>query len=304
MNWIDGIQKAIDYMESNITEKLDYDEIAKIACSSSYHFQRVFSILCGYTLGEYIRNRRLSIAGTELSAEKIKVIDAALKYGYDSPDSFTKAFTKFHGITPSDARKQGAQLHSFARLSIKITLEGGNSMNYRIEEKEEMLLTGYKTRFIGAPYGEERAKQENQVFLTTRGKQWILRGMSADYETDYMVVSNIGDDGYDFYIANSLDKWSKENMYNQSVTGVDFMGEMGFEDIVIPKKTYLVTQTEENFSPYNLFIDLRRRILSEWEPTSGYQFADSPELVLYHWRTDENADKKYIELWLPIEKIK
>lgn len=302
MNWIDGIQSAINYIEDNITEELDYNRIAEIACSSPYHFQRVFSILCGYTLGEYIRSRRLSLAGAELAADKIKVIDAAVKYGYDSPDSFAKAFQKFHGITPSAARKPNAKLRYFDRLSIKISLEGGSSMNYRIEEKDEMILTGYKTRFTGVPYGEERAKQEEQVLISTRGKQWLLRGACTDYETDYMVAANIGDEGYDFYIANPLDEWTRENLYNQAVTGVDFIGEMGFEDIVIPKATYLVTRTEQNPSPFALYADLRAKIVSEWLPASGFRFADSPEIVLCHWKSREDSDKRYIEIRIPLEK--
>ena len=116
MDWITGIQNAINYIEEHITENLDYEAIARESFSSSFHFQRVFSILCGYTLGEYIRNRRLSLAGTELAEGGAKVIDVAAKYGYESPDSFCKAFQKFHGITPSQARSGGAVLKSFSRL--------------------------------------------------------------------------------------------------------------------------------------------------------------------------------------------
>ena len=149
MNWIIGMQSAIDYIEAHLTEDIDYIEVAKQAYSSSYHFQRVFSTICGYTLGEYIRNRRLTLAGIELSQEKAKVIDVAIKYGYESPDSFAKAFHKFHGIMPSRARSEGVILKSFSRLSLKFTLEGGSIMNYRIEEKPAMTLTGYKRRFSG-----------------------------------------------------------------------------------------------------------------------------------------------------------
>ena len=108
MDWITGIQTALDYIEAHIDDDLDYDRIAKESFSSPFHFQRIFSILCGYTLGEYIRNRRLSIAGTRLATSKEKVIDIALRYGYDSPDSFAKAFQKFHGITPvRSAQRRG-----------------------------------------------------------------------------------------------------------------------------------------------------------------------------------------------------
>ena len=125
MDWVTGIQKAIDYVEAHLSETIDYEKVAAESFSSSYYFQRVFSLLCGYTLGEYIRLRRLSLAGAELSNGKEKVIDIALKYGYDSPDSFAKAFQKFHGITPSQARVDGKTLKSFSRLSMKISLEGG-----------------------------------------------------------------------------------------------------------------------------------------------------------------------------------
>ena len=110
MEWITGIQRAIDYIEEHITEELDYEAIARESFSSSFHFQRMFSILCGYTLGEYIRSRRMTLAGIALATGSERVIDVALRYGYDSPDSFAKAFCKFHGITPSQARSEGAKL--------------------------------------------------------------------------------------------------------------------------------------------------------------------------------------------------
>ena len=122
MDWITGMQKAIDYIEENLTEPIDYEVVAAQSFSSSYHFQRVFSILCGFTIGEYIRNRRLSLAGQELASSDAKVIDVALKYGYESPDGFAKAFQRFHGILPSEARAKGGNLKSFSRLVIKISL--------------------------------------------------------------------------------------------------------------------------------------------------------------------------------------
>lgn len=124
MDWIAGIQRAIDYIEAHLNDELDYSAIAHEGFSSPFHFQRVFSILCGYTLGEYIRYRRLSVAGSRLASGSDRVMDVALEFGYDSPDSFAKAFRAFHGITPSQARGNGAMLRSFSRLNIKVTLEG------------------------------------------------------------------------------------------------------------------------------------------------------------------------------------
>lgn len=123
MDWIDGLQKSIDYIETHLTETIDYDAVAAQCYSSSYHFQRVFSIMCGFSLGEYIRNRRLSLAGAELATGKTKVIDVALKYGYESPDSFAKAFQKFHGILPSQAQMNGNLLKSYSRLVLKFSLD-------------------------------------------------------------------------------------------------------------------------------------------------------------------------------------
>ena len=108
MDWITGIQNAIDYVENHLTEELDYEEIARASCSSTFHFQRIFGILCGYTLGEYIRNRRLTLAGAELATTRAKVIDVAYKYGYENPESFSKAFQKFYGISPSQAGKKSS----------------------------------------------------------------------------------------------------------------------------------------------------------------------------------------------------
>ena len=117
MEWVKGLQKAIDYIEDHITEDIDYAEIAKQAYSSSFHFQRVFHIICGYSIGEYIRNRRLSLAGTDLSSGNEKVIDIALKYGYNSPESFSRAFTKFHGITPVQAKSEKLTDRKSTRLN-------------------------------------------------------------------------------------------------------------------------------------------------------------------------------------------
>ena len=132
MDWITGIQNAINYIEDHLAEEIDYDRAARESFSSSFHFQRVFSILSGYTLGEYIRNRRLSLAGAELATGKEKVSDIAAKYGYESPDSFAKAFQKFHGITPSQARSGGAVLKNFSRLPLTISVKGGSTMQYRM----------------------------------------------------------------------------------------------------------------------------------------------------------------------------
>ena len=149
MNWIQGIQQAIDYVEANITEEIDYEEAAKRAYSSPFHFQRVFGILCGFSLGDYIRMRRLSLAGEELSKGNAKIIDIAMKYGYETPESFSRAFTRFHSITTSEA-KHGGNVKIFTPLSIKLTLTGGSKMDYRIEKRDAFQVVCKRKR-VGKP---------------------------------------------------------------------------------------------------------------------------------------------------------
>ena len=298
MNWITGMQKAIDYIEANLTEEIDYEKVAAESFSSSYHFQRVFSILCGYTLGEYIRLRRLSLAGAELANGKEKVIDVALKYGYDSPDSFAKAFQKFHGITPSQARADGSMLKSFSRLSIKISLEGGSTMNYRIEEKDGIILTGYKRRFSGIP--GERMEQEKEMYVKTRPLQYILQGLSGDVVKNFDIITNIDDEGYDFYIASQLNEYCRNNLNKDGVLGAEFA--KYYENVTIPKCTYAIFETERCAYPTMTFLDLRRKIASEWLPNSEYQLKNAPELVVTHWFEGEKRNQRYRELWIPIEK--
>ena len=299
MDWITGIQNAINYIEDHLTEELDYEAIARESFSSPFHFQRVFSILCGYTLGEYIRHRRLTLAGAELANTREKVIDVAYRYGYDSPESFAKAFQRFHGITPSQARGGGVTLKSFSRLSIKVTLEGGSMMNYRIEEKPAMLLTGYKRRFTGDP--NDKGMQDHNFACENRVLQYILEGMCRQHDDTYQVLTNFGPDGYDFYFAYELPKWALEDFEED-------LGEMAkaFEHISIPAGLYLVCQTERCMFPTDLVDELRRKAVSQWLPSSGYVLRDAPELGLIHWPFEEGNEavnnSHYCEIWLPIVK--
>lgn len=302
MDWITGMQNAIDYIEEHLTEKIDYEAVAAQCFSSSYHFQRVFGLLCGFTLGEYIRNRRLTLAGAELAAGDAKVIDVALKYDYESPDSFAKAFQKFHGILPSQARSNGSRLKSFSRLVLKFLLEGGTIMNYRVETKPEQILLGYKTHFEGVPYDALRSRQEEDFFTSTRAKQWFLKGISNDKNSDYCVITNVNDGGYDFAIAVTADEYERSNLYNPAVTGIDFMDKFGWEEIHLPAQTYAVFETEKRKYPIEEYFDLRKQIAVEWMSDGEYQMAQAPELAVYHWGTQRGNTQRTIEIWIPIEK--
>lgn len=300
MEWITGIQNAINYIEDHITEHIDYEELGRVSFSSPFHFQRVFSILCGYTVGEYIRSRRLSLAGMELSAGREKVIDVAAKYCYDSPDAFARAFQKFHGLNPSQARGNGAKLKVFSRLSIKITLEGGTTMNYRIEEKKELKLVGYRKRFTGTPM--ERNNQDHNFTCETRLNQAVLQYMAHDCDTAYNVFSDFGDDGYDFTIAC--------RMPGESIGGIaEEMGEeiaARFEDVTVPAGLYLVCETPRCKWPCDDLEELYRRAVTELLPSAGYELTDGPEVEVVHWfyrpEDEELNSSRYVELWLPVRK--
>ncbi len=302
MNWIDGMQKALDYIENNLDGEISYAEAAKLCLCSEYHFQRAFSILCGYTLGEYIRQRRLTLAGTELQSKRAKVIDVALKYGYDSPDSFAKAFRAFHGILPSQARG-GGTLKSFSRLRIKIILEG-STMNYKIVERPETVMTGIMRRFSGNP--GEREDQEAEFYVSTRENQYALQWLSRDYETSVLAVDNCADDGFDCYIGAFLSDRTRKNL-------TDDFGEEGvkkYKNLAVPAGTYIVCETERTEYPTEVFLDLRKNMVSELLPNLGYQLRRAPELEITHWywsddekENEEVKNKRYIEVWLPVEKI-
>ena len=137
MNYISDIQKAIDYIEENLEEEINYENVAKQIGMSSYYFHRMFSAIVGVSPAEYIRNRRLSCAGEDLSRNNCNILDVALKYRFESNEAFTRAFTKFHGILPKMAKQKGNELRAFSRVKLELKIDGGNILNYRIEDKEE-----------------------------------------------------------------------------------------------------------------------------------------------------------------------
>ena len=300
MRWIERIQNAIDYIEEHITEKIDYAQIAKQAFCSSYHFQRVFGITCGVTVGEYIRMRKLTLAGETLINSKEKVIDVAYKFGYDTPESFSRAFYKFHKVLPSKIK--GCKLNSFPRMTINFDVLNDKAMKYKVENLPEKILFGYKKRFSGVPYGAERERQEKEFFTTTRFKQWLLLGASCDYSTDYCIITDVDDDGYNFYIAYQLDEYTIQDLFDPKVTGVNFVNDLNFEKIVIPKGKYLIFETEKKKYPIVDYLDIRNKIITDWLPKTNYNLIDAPEVTVMHWRPKGEWQKeRYIEIRLPIE---
>ena len=133
MEWIERFNDAIAYIEKNLTDEMDYEQLGRIACCSSYHFQRMFSYMAGMPLSEYIRRRKMSLAAVDLQGGEMKISDVALKYGYSSPTAFNRAFQAIHGFAPSLMKTEGVSVKSFPPITFKITVKGAGEMNYRIE---------------------------------------------------------------------------------------------------------------------------------------------------------------------------
>lgn len=287
MDWIIGIQKSIDYIEEHITEELDYDIIAAQSFSSSYHFQRVFSILCGFTIGEYIRNRRLSLAGVELASCDSKIIDIALKYGYESTDGFSKAFKKFHGILPSQVKNTGNNLKSFSRLVLKISLEGGNVMNYRIEEKPELMLIGHRWQCTGSFAHVENTYDKTRLnWLQNKEVRKKLKSRRVGGAVWYDVYTDFDDDSFSHIIAANIDERDMDDE---------------LEKICIPAHQYAVFETKHCVSPDDEWLPLMKRIVSEWMPMTNYIMSEHPIINKLYFEKEQS--KRYMEIWIPVEII-
>jgi AraC family transcriptional regulator len=146
MDSLNSMNNAMVYIEEHLTDDIDYSEVSKIASCSEYHFKRMFSFLSGIGLSEYIRRRRLTLAALDLKDTNLRIIDVAVKYGYDSADAFSRAFHSMHGILPSEARSENTQLKAYPRMTFQLSIKGGCEMNYRIVEKGPFKLVGVKKR--------------------------------------------------------------------------------------------------------------------------------------------------------------
>lgn len=280
MNWVEEMQVAIAYIEDNLTEDITIKDIASRAHISSFYFQKAFSMLCGYTIWEYIRKRRLSLAGSELQATGERVIDIAIKYGYESPDSFAKAFTRFHGITPSQAKKEGAAIKDFAPLKIIFSLKGGYIMDYRIEEKKELIVVGVSRQF-----NTETSYAEIPEFWT----EHYEKGMGKYINGKYGICMDNEDDNcktFDYLIA---DDYKPETEIP-----------VGCVTKTISANTWAI------FPCYGAMPkalqEVNSKIFSEWLPNQkDYKIAGNYNIEMY---SDGNtkSDDYYSEIWVPVEK--
>lgn len=291
MDWITGIQRAVDYVEAHMMEPTDYEETARQAYSSSFHFQRVFSILCGFTLGDYVRMRRLSLAGKELALSDIRVIDAALKYGYDSPESFSRAFTRFHGVPPSRAKHSGAALKSFSPLSVKLTLDGGNTMYYRVETKDAFPIICKKKRVSG---NTELTEREIAPFWQACIADGTIEAISR-YIPEQDLFHNC-------VVGVSFGKDAGEAEYPYAI-GAHYNGapvtDAGLTVETIPAHTYVVFPCAGKMP--DALHRLYQQICSEFFPTSEYQPCGGADFEAYP-SADVDDPNYACEIWVAVEK--
>lgn len=300
MQTIHGFQRALDYLEENLKGEICYAHAAALAGCSEYHFQRLFSWLTGLTLGQYIRERRLTQAVHDLRNGQ-RVLDVALEYGYDSADGFARAFTRFHGLPPSAVLEANARFNALSPLHIRLTLEGGRLMDYHMVHRPAQRLLGYRRRFEGTPYGADRERQEEQVFVSTRAHQWLLRGCSQTPEEEIVALTDIGDEGYDFWYCADVDGWARDHLYDPAVTGIDCMDHFGFEELLLPEGDYAAFSTARSRHPVEEYVRLREQISTEWLPGAGFELRPAPELAIYHWAT-ARKESRFIEILLPVQR--
>lgn len=285
MDFIQNLQKAIDYMEEHILEQITYEDVAKHLYVSSYHFHRNFSLVTGITANEYIRNRRLSMAGQELSISYEKVIDIALKYGYESPESFTKAFTRFHGVTPNVARRAGIKLKSFNRLLIKMKLEGGTVMDYRIEKREPFKLLAKVKKFRNESISEGGNKEIPEF--------WKECGEKGVFEVLKQNTSK-----HDFY--GPCASISKESTHFDYGIGMEYNGGCVPEGYTIWEVKHTLWAVFKCVGDTPKCIgETWNRIFSEFLPSSEYSMIDYTDFELY---PEEAQVDCFCEIWIPVEK--
>lgn len=276
MDWIERLNLSIDYIEAHLTDDVDYDAAAKVALCSSYHFQRMFSYMSDMTLAEYIRRRRMSRAAADLMNGE-KVLDVALKYGYDSPTAFNRAFRSVHGVAPS-ALKKGVSVRTFTPIRFKLTIKGAEEMDFKLVKKDAFRVVGIvkdiyrdiEKNFAVVPPMWENAQKDGTLErlcgLMNAEPQAIL-GMSICDPKQWRYAIGVA-----------------------STAAVD----APLTEIAVPAATWAVFYGEGTNRSIQ---ELEKRIHAEWVPTSGYDYDDKPEIEVYYNADPENAK---FEVWLPV----
>lgn len=278
MEWIERLNSAIDYIEKNLTDKIDYEKLGQIACCSAYHFQRMFSYMAGMPLSEYIRKRKMSLAAVDLQGGNVKIIDVAQKYGYHSPTAFNRAFQSIHGIAPSTVKNEGVSVKSFPPITFKVIVKGVEEMNYRIETKDAF-------RIVGVSVPLEKDIEKNFAVIPRKWQETAVNGtlqkLTGLMDTQPMGVLGVS-------TCNDTEPWRYYIAVASSQTDRDL------EEYTVPAATWAIfpgTGTNQSIQ------DLERRIVTEWLPTSGYEYGSAPDVEVYLNPDPQNAQ---YEVWIPV----
>lgn len=289
------LQQAIDYMEEHLLDDINYEDVARELYISTYEFHRTFSIMTGMTANAYIRNRRLSLAGRELQEEDKKVIEMALKYGYDTPESFTKAFIRFHGVAPKYAKYPGTRLCLFNPLKIKVIMEGGKSMNYRMEEKAGQSFLCLKKAFLNEIINEE-GNHEIPDFWDNCIEKKCLKAMEVlrpEGKRDFYGLCSPTTESsqtFDYGIGILMD---------EETTKIDFeeWEQMGYSIWNTTPQQYVVFECMGKDG--ECIGEAWNRFFKEFVPQTGYQPTDGTDYELY---LDQGKEGLFCELWIPVCK--
>ncbi|MGG0555440.1 AraC family transcriptional regulator [Priestia aryabhattai] len=289
MDLLKNMNRALHYIEENLTNDINFREVVKLALCSEYHFKRMFSFLAGITLSEYIRRRRLTLAAFELKDKNVRVIDIAIKYRYNSPDSFARAFQNLHGISPSEAKKDGCSLKAYPPMTFQLSIKGGNEMNYRIEENEAFHIVGIKERVpiifhgvnpkIAAMWESLQDETIDKLKKLSNVKPLGLLSASANFSEGR--IEEKGE--LDHYIGVATTKNCPRNLIK----------------LEVPALTWAVFEAVGPFP--DTLQDVWGRIYSEWFPSSNYEQVEGPE-ILWNEHKDVTSPTFKSEIWIPVSK--
>ncbi|WP_069840359.1 AraC family transcriptional regulator [Bacillus sp. F56] len=289
MDLLKSMNRALQYIEENLTHDIDFKEAAKLAFCSEYHFKRMFSFLAGISLSEYIRRRRLTLAAFELKDSHAKMIDIAIKYGYNSPDSFTRAFQNLHGVNPSKARLNGHSLKAYPKMTFQLSIKGGSEMNYRIEEKEAFRIVGITKR----------------VPIIFKGIHPEIAAMweSLDEEaiSELKAISNVAPLGLISASTNFSEGRAEEKGELDHYIGAATTKQCPnhLSQLEVPASTWAVFEAIGSFP--DTLQEVWGRIYSEWFPSSNYEQIEGPE-ILWNEHKDVTSPSFKSEIWIPIAK--
>ncbi|MGG0176853.1 AraC family transcriptional regulator [Gottfriedia acidiceleris] len=289
MDLLKNMNDALVYIEENLTSEIDYKELSRRAFCSEYHFKRMFSFLAGISLSEYIRRRRLTVAAFELKDHNKKIIDIALKYGYNSPDSFTRAFQNLHGITPSEARNNGKSLKAFPRMTFQLSIKGGNEMNYRIEEKEAFQIVGIKKR-VPIIFNGVNPEIASMWKTLTMEKITKLKALS-NVEPNGIISASTN------FSEGRMEEKGELDHYIGVATSNDCPKE--FIQLEVSASTWAVFEAIGKFP--DALQEVWGRIYSEWFPSSNYHQVEGPE-ILWNEQKDITSPTFKSEIWIPVSK--